>query len=104
MRDTPDSRLVCAGCGTEARGPYAFRCPRAGGDDVDHVLSRVLDVDWLRFPAISTRNFCMSHAPVGQRSAQSPQCRQTSSSLTITRPVLSAPDTVSAWSARRAGA
>ena len=32
----------------------------------------------------------MSQAPVGQRSAQSPQCRQTSSSLTMTRPVLSA--------------
>ncbi len=27
----------------------------------------------------------MSHAAVGQRSAQSPQCRQTSSSLTMTR-------------------
>ena len=35
------------------------------------------------------RNFCMSQAPVGQRSAHSPQCRQTSSSLTMTRPVLS---------------
>ena len=33
-------------------------------------------------------NFCMSQAPVGQRSAHRPQCRQTSSSLTITRPVL----------------
>ena len=31
----------------------------------------------------------MSQAPVGQRSAQRPQCRQTSSSLTITRPVFS---------------
>ena len=31
----------------------------------------------------------MSHAPVGQRSAHRPQCRQTSSSLTIMRPVLS---------------
>ena len=29
----------------------------------------------------------MSQAPVGQRSAHRPQCRQTSSSLTITRPV-----------------
>ena len=36
----------------------------------------------------------MSHAAVGQRSAQSPQCRQTFSSFTITRSVcLSAPDT-----------
>ncbi len=31
----------------------------------------------------------MSHAPVGQRSAHRPQCRQTSSSFTITRPVFS---------------
>ena len=36
---------------------------------------------------ISSRNLRMSQAPVGQRSAHSPQCRQTSSSLTITRPV-----------------
>jgi hypothetical protein len=43
--------------------------------------------------AASIRNFCMSHAPVGQRSAHSPQCRHTSSSLTITRPVLSRADT-----------
>ena len=42
---------------------------------------------------ISSRNFCMSQAPVGQRSAHRPQCRQTSSSLTITRPVFSSPDT-----------
>ena len=37
--------------------------------------------------AVSSRNFCMSQAPVGQRSAQRPQCRQTSSSLTMMRPV-----------------
>ena len=41
----------------------------------------------------------MSHAPVGQRSAHRPQCRQTSSSFTITRPVGSpSADTRSAWS------
>ena len=34
-----------------------------------------------------THDFCMSQAAVGQRSAQSPQCTQTSSSFTITRPV-----------------
>ena len=47
------SRLVCAGCGAEpARDdPYPFRCPKAdGGDDVDHVLRRVLDFDALRLP------------------------------------------------------
>src|SRR3989475_13141099 len=41
----------------------------------------------------SRRNFCMSQAPVGQRSAHRPQCRHTSSSLTITLPVFSSPDT-----------
>ena len=35
----------------------------------------------------------MSQAPVGQRSAHRPQCRQTSSSFTITRPVGSVPET-----------
>ena len=40
----------------------------------------------------------MSQAAVGQRSAQSPQWTQTSSSLTITRPVCgSPPDTKIAW-------
>ena len=38
---------------------------------------------------ISIRYFFMSQAPVGQRSAHSPQCRHTSSSFTMTRPVLS---------------
>ena len=39
------STLVCGGCGyvVAATEPYPFRCPRAsGGDDVDHVLHRVL--------------------------------------------------------------
>ena len=34
----------------------------------------------------------MSQAPVGQRSAQSPQCRQTSSSFAMMRPVFSVRD------------
>src|SRR5712671_5581735 len=38
---------------------------------------------------MSRRNLRMSHAPVGQRSAQRPQCRQTSSSFAMMRPVLS---------------
>ena len=44
----------------------------------------------MMFPreVISMRYFFMSQAPVGQRSAHSPQCRQTSSSFTMTRPVL----------------
>ena len=41
----------------------------------------------------SSRNFCMSQAPVGQRSAHRPQCRQTFSSLTITRDVSNSPET-----------
>src|SRR5579872_1806005 len=41
-----------------------------------------------------TRDFCMSQAAVGQRSAQRPQCTQRSSSLTMTRAVCgSGPDT-----------
>ena len=43
--------------------------------------------------AISMVNFIMSQAPVGQRSAQSPQCRQRSSSLTMTRRVLTGSET-----------
>ena len=38
--------MVCAGCGTilPDNDPYPFRCPKAGdGDDVDHVMARVLD-------------------------------------------------------------
>jgi threonine synthase len=49
----PVSRLVCAGCGAspDPRAPYPFRCPNAGGgDDVDHVLRRELDLAAVRFP------------------------------------------------------
>src|SRR5690348_9908800 len=46
----------------------------------------------------------MSHAPVGQRSAHRPQCRQTSSSFTITRPVFTGSDTYKSCSAFSAGA
>ena len=37
--------IVCAGCGWPAppRSATPFRCPRAGTDDVDHVLVRRLD-------------------------------------------------------------
>ena len=41
--------------------------------------------DDLRRSGHSSTNLRMSHAAVGQRSAHSPQCRQTSSSFTITR-------------------
>jgi threonine synthase len=50
-RATHESTMVCAGCGAEATGIYPFRCVRAHtGDDVDHVLTRVLDPEWVRFP------------------------------------------------------
>jgi threonine synthase len=42
----PTSSMACAGCGSVLAGddPYPFRCPNAGrGDDVDHVVARVLD-------------------------------------------------------------
>ena len=46
------SSIRCAGCGwvAAATEPYPFRCPHSGGDDVDHVLVRVLDTAALRFP------------------------------------------------------
>lgn len=48
----PASHLVCGGCGAAPPDaePYPFRCPNADGDDVDHVLERVLDTTRLRFP------------------------------------------------------
>jgi threonine synthase len=45
------SSIRCAGCGwVAATRAYPFRCANAGGDDVDHVLVRVLDTAALRFP------------------------------------------------------
>jgi threonine synthase len=47
------SRLVCAGCGASPRAdePFPFRCPDGlGGDDVDHVLRRELELSGLDFP------------------------------------------------------
>ena len=41
---------------------------------------------------VCNKNFCMSEAPVGQRSAHKPQCRQTSSSLAMMWPVLKVPE------------
>ena len=56
-RAAHESTIVCSGCGAEATGIYPFRCPRAtGSDDVDHVLTRVLNPEWTRFPADSDRN------------------------------------------------
>jgi threonine synthase len=40
----PASRICCSGCGYQAGDgdPYPFRCRRAGTDDIDHVMTRVL--------------------------------------------------------------
>ena len=48
--------LRCAGCGAPVppvrEAPYPFRCASArSGDDVDHVIERVLDPRGLAFPA-----------------------------------------------------
>ena len=50
--NTLRSSIRCAGCGwvAAAAEPYPFRCANANGDDVDHVLTRVLDTAALRFP------------------------------------------------------
>jgi threonine synthase len=43
--------LVCAGCGAPAAAPFLDRCSRAGsGDDVDHLLRRVLDPGRIEYP------------------------------------------------------
>lgn len=49
---TPASSIRCSGCGyvAEADDPYPFRCRHAGTDDVDHVMTRVLDLERARFP------------------------------------------------------
>jgi threonine synthase len=44
------STIRCAGCGYNASpdDPCPFRCPRAGTDDTDHVMARVLSLDGAR--------------------------------------------------------
>ncbi len=50
--NTARSSIRCAGCGwvAAATEAYPFKCPNANGDDVDHILVRVLDTTTLRFP------------------------------------------------------
>jgi threonine synthase len=54
----PASTIRCAGCGyvTGPDDPYPFRCPRAGTDDTDHVLTRVLRLEGSRFPGGGEEN------------------------------------------------
>ena len=46
------STIRCSGCEyvAEPGDPFPFRCPRAGTDQADHVLTRVLDLAVARFP------------------------------------------------------
>jgi threonine synthase len=52
----PASTICCPACGhvTDPADPYPFRCPRAGADDADHLLTRVLDTAAVRFPPAPT--------------------------------------------------
>ena len=49
----PASTICCPACGYVAvpDDPLPFRCPGAGKDDADHVLTRVLSPDGTRFPS-----------------------------------------------------
>ncbi len=57
---TAPSDLICSGCGAEVgyEEPFPFRCPKSErGDDVDHVLVRVLNLPSIEFRwAPSERN------------------------------------------------
>src|ERR1700691_3180145 len=66
------SMIRCSGCGNVADpgDPFPFRCPRAGTDDVDHVLTRVLDPDAVPFPA--TPRAPSAPSPIGHSGATSP--------------------------------
>jgi len=49
---SPASTIRCSGCGyvADPDDPYPFRCPRAGTDDTDHVMTRLLGLAGTRFP------------------------------------------------------
>jgi threonine synthase len=49
----PLSTICCPACGyvADPADPYPFRCPNAGTDDADHLLTRVLDPAAVRFPS-----------------------------------------------------
>ncbi len=55
---SPASTIRCSGCGyvADPDDPYPFRCPRAGTDDTDHVMTRVLRSAGMRFPRGSEVN------------------------------------------------
>jgi threonine synthase len=49
---SPASTIRCSGCGyvADPDDPYPFRCPRAGTDDTDHVMTRLLGLTGTHFP------------------------------------------------------
>jgi threonine synthase len=55
---SPASTIRCSGCDhvADQDDPYPFRCPRAGTDDTDHVMTRVLDAERTRFPRGGEQN------------------------------------------------
>jgi threonine synthase len=55
---SPASTIRCSGCGyvADPDDPYPFRCPRAGTDDTDHVMTRVLGLEGTHFPRGSEDN------------------------------------------------
>ena len=51
MKTSLPLSLVCGGCGVEAPPTAPFRCGAARpGDDIDHLLTRVIDIAQVRFP------------------------------------------------------
>ena len=54
----PASTICCQGCGylADPADPCPFRCPRAGTDDTDHVLTRLLSPARTHFPDSSEAN------------------------------------------------
>jgi threonine synthase len=62
----PASTICCPACGsiTDPADPYPFRCPRAGTDDADHLLTRVLNPAVVRFPPAPTPTPIFNPAPV----------------------------------------
>jgi threonine synthase len=67
--------MVCAGCGTprgvrlqpdhgNGADPYPFRCARAGQDDVDHLMTRVLDTASIAFPRGDEPNPFVQYRPL----------------------------------------
>ena len=62
----PSSTIRCAGCAyvADPADPYPFRCPRAGTDDADHILTRVLDPAPTRFPASHDPNPFLRYCPL----------------------------------------